>query len=242
MTLCDVLARHGVEVLRPDPLTAAQKAAGGKAGWANAFVRDPWFTVGGTVIEGRLRFPHRRLEMLPSRGLMQHEVLPSNATFVMVPAPEFLEGGDVVVLGKHVFVGHSGRASSPGGARFLAGLLEPQGYTVEAVRLAPTVLHLDCALGLVREGLMTVCPSLFLDGVPRRLEGWERIEVSEDEAARLATNGLPVSPSLYITDPAFARIAEAIARHGIAVETIDFAISRAFGGAFRCSTQALLRE
>ena len=36
--------------------------------------------------------------------------------------------------------------------------------------------------------------------------------------------------------------AEAVARHGIAVETVDFAISRAFGGAFRCSTQALLRE
>ena len=242
LALCDVLAKHGVEVLRPDPLTAAQKAAGGKAGWANAFVRDPWFTVGETVIEGRLRFPHRRLEMLPSRGLMQREVLPSNAGFVAVPAPDFLEGGDVVVLGRHVFVGQSGRASSPGGARFLAALLAPQGYTVETVRLAPTVLHLDCALGLVREGLMTVCPSLFLDDVPRCLEGWERIEVSEDEAARLATNGLPVSPSLYITDPAFARIAEAVAHHGIEVETIDFSISRAFGGAFRCSTQALLRE
>ena len=28
------------------------------------------------------------------------------------PPPEFLEGGDVVVLGRHVFVGQSGRAST----------------------------------------------------------------------------------------------------------------------------------
>jgi len=240
--LCAVLERHRVEVLRPDPLTPAQKAAGGKAGWANAFVRDPWFTVGDTVVEGRLRFPHRRLEMLPSRGLMQREVVPSNAAFVAMPPPDWLEGGDVLVLGRHVFVGQSGRASSPGGAAFLDRLLAPRGYTVEPVRLAPTVLHLDCALGLVREGLMVVCPSLLLDGVPARLSGWDRIEVSEAEAMGLATNGLPLSPELYVTDPAFRRIGAEIARRGIAVEYVDFRISRAFGGAFRCSTQALLRE
>ena len=154
----------------------------------------------------------------------------------------YLEGGDVLVLGRHVLVGQSGRASSPGGVAFLAKLLAPQGYVVEPVRLPPTVLHLDCALGLVREGLMTVCPSLFLDGLPAILRDWERIEVSEAEAMTLATNGLPVSPWVYVTDPAFGRVADAVARHGIEVETIDFRISRAFGGAFRCSTQALLRE
>ena len=249
------LGEAGVEVLRPDLLTAAQKAAGGQAGWANAFVRDPWFTVGDTVIEGSLRFPHRRLEVLPSRALMRREVVPSTARYVAVPQPDivpldedsdragpFLEGGDVLVLGRHVFVGQSGRASSATGVAFLAKLLAPLGYTVEAVRLKPTVLHLDCALGLVRDGLMVVCPSLFLDGVPARLAGWDRIEVSEAEAMTLATNGLPVSPDLYITDPAFRRIGEAVARRGVRVAYVDFAISRAFGGAFRCSTQALLRE
>lgn len=240
--LCRVLEAHGIEVLRPDPLTDAQKAAGGRAGWANAFVRDPWFTIGDTVVEGRLRFPHRRFEMLPSRGLMQREVVPSNAALVAVPSPDFLEGGDVVVLGRHVFVGLSGRASSPGGVAFLSTALAPKGYAVETVRLAPTVLHLDCALGLVREGLMVVCPALFLDGLPTRLADWARIEVSVEEAMMLATNGLPLSPGLYVTDPAFGRIAEAVARHGISVEMVDFRISRAFGGAFRCSTQALLRE
>ena len=253
--LCAVLARHGVEVLRPDPLTAAQKAAGGKAGWANAFVRDPWFTVGDTVIEGSLRLAHRRHEVLSSRGLMQREVLPAEARYVAVPQPDivppdrdgasggpYLEGGDVLVLGRHVLVGQSGRASSPGGVAFLAKLLSPQGYVVEPVRLPPTILHLDCAVGLVREGLMVVCPSLFLDGLPAILRGWDRIEVSEADSMALATNGLPLSPDVYVTDPAFPRIAEAVARRGIAVETVDFRISRAFGGAFRCSTQALLRE
>lgn len=154
----------------------------------------------------------------------------------------FLEGGNVLVLGKHVFVGVSGRGSSPAGVDFLRKLLAPQGYAVEPVRLKPNFLHLDCALGLVREGRLVACPEAMPHGLPAVLRRWDRIEVSEDEAARLGTNGLPVSPEVYITDPAFRRIGDAIAGHGVHVEYVDFAISRGFGGAFRCSTQALWRE
>jgi glycine amidinotransferase len=74
------------------------------------------------------------------------------------------------------------------------------------------------------------------------LADWERIPVSEEEAMSLGTNGLPITPDVYVTDPAFHRIGDAVARHGIAVEYVEFSVSRGFGGAFRCSTQALRRE
>lgn len=45
--------------------------------------------------------------------------------------------------------------------------------------------------------------------------GLRSIEVSEDEATRLGTNGLPVSPDVYVADPAFHFIGDAEARHGI---------------------------
>lgn len=250
-----LLERHGVEVLLPALLTESQKQAGGRNGYSNFFVRDPWFTVGDTVIEASLRYPHRRLEMLPSRLLMEREVYPADCAYVATPRPDvvpsdregvdggpYLEGGDVIVLGRHVFVGHSGRATSPAGVAFLRKQLEPKGYTVEPVRLKPDILHLDCALGLLREGLMVVHAAGFLDGIPDRLKRWERIEVSADEARALGVNGLPVSPSVYITDPAFGRIADSVARHGITVETLDFSVTRKFGGSFRCSTQPLWRE
>ena len=60
----DLLERHGVEVLRPRRLTPVEKQAAGSAGYMNAYVRDPWFTLGDVVVEGSLRFPHRRREVL----------------------------------------------------------------------------------------------------------------------------------------------------------------------------------
>ena len=253
--LSQLLAGFGVEVLRPAMLTPEQKAAGGSAGYSNSFVRDPWFTVGRTVVEGSLRFPHRRSEVLPSRPIFHREVYPADCDYVATPQPDhrpiedhdpdagpFLEGGDVLVQGTHVFVGVSGRATSTRGVDYLRKLLTPRGYSVTVVPLTPNILHLDCALGLVREGLAVVCPEVLLDGIPEPLRDWDQVEVTLTEAMTLGTNGLPITPSVYVTDPAFTRIGEQIARHGVRVEYLDFTISRAFGGSFRCSTQALHRE
>jgi len=249
-----VLVKHGVEVLRPRRLMPAEIAAAAGRGYANFFARDPFFTIGGFVIEGSLRFPHRRDEVLPIRPVIYERVYSDDCIYVAAPRPEicdpgdkrlgpgpFIEGGDVLVLGKHVFVGDSGLASNGLGARWLKKLLAPHGYEVEVVRLKPDVLHLDCALGLVREGLMVVCPSAFVSGIPEKLGSWNRIEVTEEEARQLATNGLPLSPDVYVTDPDFRHIGDRIGEYGVQVEYIDFSISRAFGGAFRCSTQPLAR-
>ncbi|AYF78934.1 amidinotransferase [Nocardia yunnanensis] len=247
--LAAVLRRHGVEVLRPRTFTAAEKEAAGPAGYANFFVRDPWFTVGDHVIEGVLQFPHRRLEVLPSRDLLLDRVMPSDAHYVSLPQPgvglpgpgPFLEGGDVLVLGKDVFVGLSGMATNALGIAWLTKYLRPHGFTVVPVRLPRHVLHLDCALGLVREGLLIACPERLPDGLPLRLRDWERIEVGEDEAAAMATNGLPIDAETYVTDPEFERVGKQLEARGVTVEYVDFAVSRLFGGAFRCSTQPLLR-
>ncbi|WP_232835771.1 dimethylarginine dimethylaminohydrolase family protein [Actinocorallia populi] len=249
-----VLRRHGVEVLRPRLLTPAEKSAAEDRGYANFFARDPFFTVGEHVIEGSMRFRHRRGEVLPMRGVFGEHVYPANGSYVAVPVPEvaapddpslgpgpFLEGGDVLVLGRHVFVGASGLASNTLGADWLRKYLAPCGYTVEQVRLHETILHLDCALGLVREGLMVVCEEALLDGIPRVLRTWDRVPVSLADAGRLATNGLPLSPEAYVTDHEFDGIGEQLEHRGVTVEYVDFSITRSLGGAFRCSTQPLHR-
>ena len=251
----EVLKKYGVEVIRPRKLTSAEKEAVGTAGYSNFFVRDPFFTIGNFVIESSLRFLHRRNEVFPVRDLFLQEVYPQDCCYVAVHQPEitdsedntlgkgpFLEGGDVLILSKQIFVGNSGLASNSLGIEWLRKLLKPQGYTVEEVRLHPDILHLDCALGLVKEGLMIVCEEAFLDGIPTVLQDWKTIHVTLDEAMRLATNGLPISSEVYITDPAFRHIGEQIEKYGVKVEYIDFSISRSFGGSFRCSTQPLVRH
>ncbi|WP_343745308.1 arginine deiminase-related protein [Chitinophaga sp.] len=251
----DVLLKHGVEVLRPRRLTAAEKKAGGDNGYANFFSRDPFFTVGNLVIEGSLRLLHRRMEVLPMRDIMLERVYPETCIYVAAPRPEvaaaddathgpgpFIEGGDVLVLDKHIFVGSSGLASNALGARWLEKMLQPYGYTLEIVRLQPDILHLDCALGLIKDGLMVVCEAAFKDGIPEKLRSWDRIDVTYTETTNLATNGLPLSPEVYVTDPVFRHIGDQIARRGITVEYVDFHITRSLGGSFRCSTQPLLRK
>ncbi|MBO9731443.1 MAG: hypothetical protein J7623_22575 [Chitinophaga sp.] len=250
-----VLEKYGVKVYRPRKLTLAEKAAAGNDGYSNFFVRDPFFTVGPCVIEGSMRFLHRRNEVLPVRDIMLAQVYPADCVYAAVPRPAiaapddstlgpgpFLEGGDVLVLGKKVFVGSSGLASNPLGAQWLRKFLQPLHYDVEIVKLDPGILHLDCALGLIREGLMVICEDAFVDGIPAALKDWKRINIPMEEATTLGTNGLPISAQVYITDPAFSHIGEQVAAHGVKVEYIDFRISRSFGGSFRCSTQPLLRK
>jgi glycine amidinotransferase len=71
------------------------------------------------------------------------------------------------------------------GAEWLSKLLAPDGYRVETARLKPNFLHLDCATGFVREGLVVVYEGALLDGLPRSLKDWVRIPVSEEDAMNL---------------------------------------------------------
>lgn len=248
-----VLEKYGVKVLRPRLLTDYEKEAGTEFGSCNFFARDPFFTVGNSIIEGSLRFFHRRDEIFPIRDLLFREASRSDAFYVSVPKPDtsdgfesekgpFLEGGDVLVLNDIVFVGNSGQASNHHGYLWLKSYLSHFGYTVLEVFLRHEVLHLDCALSLVRDGLMIICEEAFLDGIPEPLKTWDKIQVPFCDLARLAVNGLPINESTYVLDPAFESIAAELESRGITVERIPFEISRSLGGSFRCSTQPLLRK
>lgn len=250
-----VLDKYGIEVLRPELLTRPQRQAGGKFGYSNSYVRDPWFTVGTFVIEASLRAPHRRREVLASRKIMYDRVFPADCHYVALPQADaipldqekgnfgpYIEGGDVLVLNKHVFVGNSGLASSATGIQFLEKLLKPHGYQVHAIRLKPNFLHLDCVLSLVRDGLMLVCEGGILEELPEPLKNWDRIPVSEKDASLLGANGIAISPSVYVTDPVFAEVVDRLQGCGVTVETVDFKVTRSFGGSFRCSTQYLWRK
>ena len=155
----------------------------------------------------------------------------------------FLEGGDVLVYKKTVFVGNSGRATNHAGVVWLRNYLKHFGYNVVEVKMDKDILHLDCILSFPRDGLMIVCEEAMPEGLPTELKSWDKITVSKDEAQALATNGLPIDDHTYITDTAFKdTVGKELEKRGIKVEYIDYKLSRFAGGAFRCSTQPLLRK
>ncbi|WP_371800515.1 hypothetical protein [Streptomyces sp. NBC_01732] len=57
-----------------------------------------------------------------------------------------------------------------------------------------------------------------LEGIPESLKEWEKITVDLDQATSLATNGLPLGPDVYVTDPEFSFLGQEIERFGVHVE------------------------
>ena len=269
--LISILESHGVKVLRPDILDRKRVAMNfGEeyirfAGVSQQYTRDPVTVIGNNVIENTMGSLYRRSDILGIVRLLNARLRGSGARWVSMPVLDYslmvkdeqfdktgfpvLEGGDVIVLGKKIFVGTSENrttGSSEQGYLWLKNYLEPQGYDVERVRLPADILHLDVALSVPRPGVIVLCPEAFLDGVPAYFKGWERIEVSKEETRYLATNGLPLDQNNYIMglNGHFnsERIKKGLEKNGIKVYTVYFEAHTKLGGSIRCTTMPLVRR
>jgi dimethylargininase len=74
-----------------------------------------------------------------------------------IVAPGTMDGGDVLRVGRRVFVGESTR-TNPEGIRQLRTILEPIGYAVEAVAIA-RCLHLKSAVTVAADRLLVLNPA-----------------------------------------------------------------------------------
>ena len=269
--LIAILEKHGVKVWRADQLTRARVVENfgdeyvRLAGISQQYTRDPIVVIGNNLIENAMGSLYRRSDILGLVRLLNERVMGTATHWVSMPAIYYslmvkdgqfdktgfpvLEGGDVIVLGKKIFVGTSMNrttGSSELGYLWLKNYLEPQGYDVERVRLPDDLLHLDVALSVPRPGVIVVAPEAFVDGVPSYFDGWQRIEVSKAETRFLAANGLPIDQDHYIMgyNEHFdhQRIQKALEAQGITVYPISFGGHTQFGGSIRCSTQPLLRK
>jgi len=220
------------------------------------YPRDPILVVGSTIIEMPLYAPFRRKERFAIRRTIGERISESNARVVCAPEPlpqneseesgygpgPFLEGGDVFVLGRDIYVGNSGIASNKAGIRWLQDCLG-EDYRVHEVRLSRKFLHLDCVLCTPRPGLAMVCEEAFLDGLPPFLKGWQLIKVSlEDAERKLACNGLVLDENTILLAAELPELANELAKAGQTVVTTPFSAVYWQGGAFRCWHHPLVRE
>ena len=151
--------------------------------------RDPLIVIGPHLIEASLRGPERQEERFALRPLVQQLAARRGVQWTSVPPGwangvdgPWLEGGDVVLNGREIYVGMSGRASDMAGIDWLERLLGPD-YRVIPVALRSSVKHLEDVLALVRPGLLICCPELLVDGLPTILRSWDAIALSPGEAA-----------------------------------------------------------
>ncbi|MBS0194426.1 MAG: dimethylargininase [Proteobacteria bacterium] len=145
----------------------------------------------------------------------------------VIDPPGTLDGGDVLRVGRRVFVGQAARSNVEGIAQ-LAAHLTPFGYTVQAV---PTreCLHLKSAVTQVAADTLLIQPR-WVDREP--FADYRLIEI--DPAEEHAANALWVGTGGVIHPANFPRTRERLERAGIRVLAVDLSELQKAEGATTC--------
>lgn len=145
-----------------------------------------------------------------------------------VEPPGTLDGGDVLLVGRTVFVGCSGRSNAAGLAQLRCSL-RPLGYDVREIEVRGC-LHLKSAVTAISDALLLVNRA-WLPGVD--LTGFDIIDVHPDEA--YGANVLRL-PDRVMHAAAFPRTRERIEARGIRVDAIELSeLAKAEGAVTCCS-------
>ena len=210
----DALERLGCRVVRLDPEPDLPDAV---------FVEDTAIVVDELAIITSPGAQSRRAETTSvARVLGQYRELRS------IDAPDTIDGGDVVVCGRRVFIGRSSRTNDAGIER-VRDILSPFGYTVTAVDIRGC-LHLKSAATVVSMDRLLVNPAW----VSRdQLRAVECLAIAESEA--FAANVLRVGAG-WIYAASFPRTRDILERHGISPVVVEVdELAKAEGAVTCCS-------
>jgi glycine amidinotransferase len=250
-TLATVLEDRGIRVYRPEPSKLSPEEmdfmADLQKGSTFLFSRDPTIVIGNRIIEASLKLPMRVKETFTARRIIQTILKESDAEYTAVPSvsPAFgdngiyLEGGDVILNGRDIYVGNSGNASSEAGIEWLQNYLGSE-YNVQEIKVKD-FQHLDCVLSLIRPGLGLICPEAIVGELPPSLKDWEFIRVSLEEARKLACNVLVLDEQTVIIDKRFGWLGDELRKRGEVVIEIPYDAVAEFGGGFRSSHHPIRR-
>jgi len=145
-----------------------------------------------------------------------------------VEAPATLDGGDVLLLGRTLYVGRSGRTNDAGIAQ-LASLVAPFDYRVVPVEFHGC-LHLKSAVTAVDDGVLLMNPAWVLASAFPRCDTLS-VDPREPYAANtLRLGGVVVYPSQH----PFTR--DLLVQHGLCLATTDCSeLAKAEGAVTCCS-------
>ena len=160
-------------------------------------------------------------------GAAVAEALGRYRELLAIEAPGTIDGGDVLRVGRRIYVGQSARTNAQGIAQ-LAAHVASFGYSVQAV---PTrdCLHLKSAVTLVADDTLLIQPRW----VDREVfAGYRLIEV--DPAEEHAANALRIGSAGVIHPACFPRTRGRLERAGILVVAVDLSELQKAEGATTC--------
>lgn len=189
----------------------------------SVFVEDAAVVLGDLAVITRPGAESRRPET-PSVA----DALRSYLPLAYIEAPATVDGGDVLVLGRRVYVGISGRTNHAA-VRQMRAIAEPAGYTVVAVPVAGC-LHLKTSVG-------RVAPDILL--VNRRwvdVGAFSDVKLMDVDASEPRAAGALLIGERVVYPARFERTLERLGRAGITVEPVDLSeLAKAEAGVTCCS-------
>jgi len=167
------------------------------------------------------------------------DALAAHRPLARIEAPGTLDGGDVLRVGKHVFVGESSRSNAEGIAQLRAALAS-HGYAVTGValrdclHLKTAVTELKTAMTEISDGVLLVNPTWIEPAAfATAFAAYDLIEV--DPAEPFAANALRIGDTV-VMPAAFPRTAARVRARGIDVRTVEVdEMAKAEGGVTCCS-------
>jgi len=141
-------------------------------------------------------------------------------------APATLDGGDVLTVGRTIFVGLSSRSNQSAIAQ-MQGFLKPYGYTVKSIRVTGC-LHLKSAVTQVGTDMLLINPA-WVDKL--NFSGMKIIEI--DPSEQYAANALMVGRTV-LYQPVFPRTQARLEAAGITPLLVDESELGKAEGALTC--------
>jgi dimethylargininase len=146
-----------------------------------------------------------------------------------IQAPATIDGGDVLVVGRRVFVGCSTRTNEPAVAQ-MRRILEPFGYSVMQTEVRGDCLHLKSAVTAIDDARLLVNPE-WIDAAS--FNGFTLVNVAEDEPS--AANVLRLADRV-IAAASYPRTADRLAALGVRIDLVDASeLAKAEGAVTCCS-------
>ena len=201
------------------------------------FTRDLAFVIGNKFFISNMKKENRKKAINGWNKIIE-QINPQY--IVNVPSNIFLEGGDVIVDDKTVYVGISERTTMEG-VKFLKETLGNE-YQVIPLKLEPKFLHLDVVFTIINPNLVLIYKDALEDESYKLLEKYEKIEITKEEQFELATNVFVIEKNKILMNSSHKRIQKILQDKGLDIITLDISETAKLGGAFRCTTCPINRE
>ena len=221
------------------------------------FVRDIAFVIEDKFIKSNI-LPERDQEINALESLFKL-IAPEN--IIVFPEECHVEGGDVIVCGKYIFIGvysapdysdYITARTNLNAAKAIQQLFPEKIIKTFELRKSNSdslenALHLDCCFQPIGKGKALIHSNGFLN---RSDYDWlidffgkdNVFEVNKEEMTQMICNVFSISDTVVISEQNFTRLNYWLVAQGFTVEKVPYSEISKQGGLLRCSTLPLIRD